>query len=231
MYLYSIACADQATVFPWFYPGSGTTEGCNASLISDIRATTADPTQLSYNASASTSTTGLPNSGTLTVHSTPSDVSFHSSKETLLEPSITQPHIINVGLPARLGPKYWRRIMTADILPRIAAFSPSLILISAGFDAHHKDEINCGYLSLREEDYEWITQQLMKIAVSCNSKVVSVLEGGYKIQGRIVSAFGRSVAAHVRALTNTTQAAWNTKAELVCRYAHIWCCDVVVLWG
>ena len=34
----------------------------------------------------------------------------------------------------------------------------------------------------------------------CHGRVVSALEGGYRIQGKIVSAFSRSVAAHVRAL-------------------------------
>ena len=34
----------------------------------------------------------------------------------------------------------------------------------------------------------------------CEGRVVSALEGGYRIQGKIVSAFSRSVAAHVRAL-------------------------------
>ena len=34
----------------------------------------------------------------------------------------------------------------------------------------------------------------------CAGRVVSVLEGGYNLRGGIVSAFARSVAAHVRAL-------------------------------
>jgi acetoin utilization deacetylase AcuC-like enzyme len=73
------------------------------------------------------------------------------------------------------------------------------VLISAGFDAHRKDAINMGYLGLVEEDYEWVTRHLVRIANStCNGRVVSVLEGGYKIQGGLVSAFARSVAAHVR---------------------------------
>ncbi len=35
----------------------------------------------------------------------------------------------------------------------------------------------------------------------CEGRIVSALEGGYRIQGKIVSAFARSVAAHVRALS------------------------------
>lgn len=51
---------------------------------------------------------------------------------------------------------------------------------------------------LVEEDYEWITRLLVRLAnTHCSGRVVSVLEGGYKIQGGVVSAFARSVAAHV----------------------------------
>lgn len=138
-----------------------------------------------------------------------------SIPEPILESSITEPYLINVGMPYGIGPKIWRRILTLDVLPRLAAFKPDLILISAGFDGHHKDTINCGYLGLREEDYEWVTNQLVKIAnTTCQGRVVSVLEGGYRVQGRIVSAFGRSVAAHVRALAHPTGAKWDTVAEL-----------------
>jgi len=104
-----------------------------------------------------------------------------------------------------------------------------------------QDAINCGYLSLREEDYEWVTQQLLKIAnahcdgewvdggggwhvgatypgraaaSSCAGRLVSVLEGGYRIHGRTVSAFGRSVAAHVRTLASGYAGVWDTDAEI-----------------
>ena len=54
-----------------------------------------------------------------------------------------------------------------------------------------------------EDDYEWVTEQIIKIAnTCCNGRVISVLEGGYKIHGGIVSPFARSVASHVRALVD-----------------------------
>jgi acetoin utilization deacetylase AcuC-like enzyme/ankyrin repeat protein len=56
--------------------------------------------------------------------------------EPLLERDVAQPHVLNVAMNHGYGPKTWRRIMTADVLPRLAAFQPDLILISAGFDAH-----------------------------------------------------------------------------------------------
>jgi acetoin utilization deacetylase AcuC-like enzyme/ankyrin repeat protein len=134
--------------------------------------------------------------------------------EPLLEASITQPHVINVAMSHGHGPRVWRRIMTSDVLPRLAAFRPDLILISAGFDAHKSDTINCGYMRLSEEDYFWITRQLVKIAnLTANGRIVSVLEGGYKVQGRVVSPFAKSVAAHVRALSSGCMIKWDTKRE------------------
>ena len=91
------------------------------------------------------------------------------------------------------------------ILPRLVEFNPDLLLISAGFDAHKKDELNFGYVSLVEDDYEWVTAQLVKVANSCcEGRIVSVLEGGYSIKGRYLSAFARSAArARPRAHSST----------------------------
>jgi acetoin utilization deacetylase AcuC-like enzyme len=80
------------------------------------------------------------------------------------------------------------------ILPQIEAFSPDLILISAGFDAHRRDPL--ANLNLVEADYDWATRRLMEIARrKCGERVVSVLEGGYSLEG-----LARSTAAHVSAL-------------------------------
>ena len=84
--------------------------------------------------------------------------------------------------------------METAILPRITAFQPNLIIISAGFDAHRRDPL--ANLNLLEEDYGWATAKLMDIAdASAKGRVVSLLEGGYDLQG-----LSRSVAAHVIAL-------------------------------
>lgn len=89
------------------------------------------------------------------------------------------------------------------ILPYLRDFDPDIIFISAGFDAHKRDSMNYGYVGMVEDDYEWVTEQLVKIAnTCCNGRIVSVLEGGYKIHGGIVSPFARSVASHVRALVD-----------------------------
>ena len=102
---------------------------------------------------------------------------------------------------ARPRTRDWRRFWRDSILPALVDFNPDLIFVSAGFDGHKKDDLNLGYLGITEPDYEWLTRELVKVANSCcDGRIVSALEGGYRIQGRIVSAFGRSVAAHVRAL-------------------------------
>jgi hypothetical protein len=89
------------------------------------------------------------------------------------------------------------------IFPHLREFDPDIIFISAGFDAHRRDTMNYGYVGMVEDDYEWLTEQLVKIAnTCCNGRVVSVLEGGYKMHGGIISPFARSVASHVRALVD-----------------------------
>ena len=102
--------------------------------------------------------------------------------------------IVNAPLRAGDGGEAFREAMEIAILPRIEAFSADVVVISAGFDAHHRDVL--GNLNLIEADYAWVTQRLMEIARRrCGGRVVSVLEGGYHLDG-----LARSVAAHVLAL-------------------------------
>ena len=58
--------------------------------------------------------------------------------------------------------KAFREAFDIAILPRIEAFRPDLIVISAGFDAHRRDPL--GHLNLVEADYAWATRRLMAIA-------------------------------------------------------------------
>jgi hypothetical protein len=107
----------------------------------------------------------------------------------------------------------WRRVWRGKTLPAIAAFKPDLVLISAGFDAHAKDDIQGPVnLGVKEADYEWLTEELCKIAnTCCQGRVISVLEGGYRIQGGVVSAFGRSVASHLRAMFRENREGWSAE--------------------
>jgi len=69
-----------------------------------------------------------------------------------------------------------------------------MIFISAGFDAHREDDI--GQMALVEDDFAWITRQIMEVAtLHANGRIVSCLEGGYNL-----SALGRSVVAHLQVM-------------------------------
>ena len=57
----------------------------------------------------------------------------------------------------------WRRAWRDKILPAVVAFRPDLIFISAGFDAHKKDELNLRFVGLLERDYEWVTEQIVQV--------------------------------------------------------------------
>lgn len=101
---------------------------------------------------------------------------------------------VNVPLPARAGGDMVRHIVTERWLPALHAHRPQMLFISAGFDAHREDDL--GQMGLVEDDYAWLTQQIMDIARQyANGRIVSCLEGGYNL-----SALGRSVVAHVKAL-------------------------------
>lgn len=102
--------------------------------------------------------------------------------------------IVNAPLAAGDGGEEFREAMDIAILPRLEAFSPDLVLISAGFDAHVRDPL--GGLRLVEADFAWATSKLMDLADRhCGGRVVSLLEGGYDLEG-----LARSVAAHLMIL-------------------------------
>jgi acetoin utilization deacetylase AcuC-like enzyme len=102
--------------------------------------------------------------------------------------------IVNAPLRAGDGGDQFREAFETVILPRLREFKPDLVVISAGFDAHTRDPL--ANLNLVEADFTWVTQKLMEIAdASAKGRVVSLLEGGYDLQG-----LSRSVAAHVAAL-------------------------------
>jgi acetoin utilization deacetylase AcuC-like enzyme len=105
-------------------------------------------------------------------------------------------NMVNVPLPASTRGDVVRSTVEEQWLPRLRDFEPQLIIISAGFDAHREDDL--GQMGLVEDDYAWITRQLKVIANQYSQgRIVSCLEGGYNL-----SALGRSVVAHVKALAD-----------------------------
>ena len=102
--------------------------------------------------------------------------------------------IVNAPLSAGDGGDAFREAFETVILPRLREFKPDILIISAGFDAHTRDPL--ANLNLVEADFSWVTKKLMEIAdTTAKGRVVSLLEGGYDLQG-----LSRSVAAHVSAL-------------------------------
>jgi acetoin utilization deacetylase AcuC-like enzyme len=103
-------------------------------------------------------------------------------------------NIVNLPLRPGQGSEAFRGAWADTILPELERFSPGLIVISAGFDAHKLDPL--AQLRLETADYAWITGEILAIAErQCGGRLVSVLEGGYDL-----GALAASAAAHVRVL-------------------------------
>ena len=103
-------------------------------------------------------------------------------------------NIVNAPLSPESGSDLFREAFRARVLPALDNFAPDLVIISAGFDAHHRDPL--AQINLTEEDFDWATGQLMdRAARHASNRIVSLLEGGYDLQG-----LSFSVAAHVKRL-------------------------------
>jgi acetoin utilization deacetylase AcuC-like enzyme len=99
-----------------------------------------------------------------------------------------------LNLPMRAGTRgeAVRLAYEEAVFPRLVAFRPELILVSAGFDSHIADPV--GGMALTESDFAWLGRRLCDIAAACcEGRMVAVLEGGYDLE-----ALADSVAAFVR---------------------------------
>lgn len=105
-------------------------------------------------------------------------------------------NLVNLPVPAYTKGPQIRELIESTWIPRLEAFEPELIFISAGFDAHREDDM--GQLGLVEQDYAWMTHRLKDVARRhAQGRIVSCLEGGYAL-----SALSRSVEAHLRVLAD-----------------------------
>jgi acetoin utilization deacetylase AcuC-like enzyme len=96
-------------------------------------------------------------------------------------------NIVNAPLSPNDGSDHFREAFKSRVLPRVADFRPDLIIISAGFDAHHRDPL--AQINLVADDFDWATARLMELSEkSANHRVVSLLEGGYDLEGLAESA-------------------------------------------
>jgi len=106
------------------------------------------------------------------------------------------PNMVNVPVPAYTRGMDIREIIEMMWMPRLEAFKPEMIFVSAGFDGHREDDM--GQLGLTEQDYTWITQRVKDVARRYSKgRIVSCLEGGY-----MMGPLARSVEAHLRVLAD-----------------------------
>jgi acetoin utilization deacetylase AcuC-like enzyme len=83
-----------------------------------------------------------------------------------------------------------------DLLTVMNGFRPELILISAGFDSRIGDPL--GQFRLVDEDFASLTETVLDLAKEyAEGKVVSVLEGGYDLNG-----LGKASVSHAQKLLN-----------------------------
>ena len=107
---------------------------------------------------------------------------------------IESEHLVTIPLPAGTDSLAFHDAVESHWLPKLEAFQPELIFISAGFDAHIEDDM--AGLRLLDQDFSWVTSEVKNIADKYSKgRIVSTLEGGYALP-----ALARSVAAHINAL-------------------------------
>ena len=105
-------------------------------------------------------------------------------------------YTINVPLPAGSGDDVYLSVFEEKLKPAALAFSPDFVLISAGFDAHENDLL--GSMKVTSQGFAQLTHIVKEIAQNCcEGRLVSVLEGGYHLEG-----LADSVQAHIRVLIN-----------------------------
>jgi acetoin utilization deacetylase AcuC-like enzyme len=105
-----------------------------------------------------------------------------------------QDNILNVPLAPGSDGRAFRTEFEGRVLPRLDAFRPELVLVSAGFDAHAADPL--AGLNFATGDFTWVTERLCDVADShAGGRLVSTLEGGYDLQ-----TLAACTAAHVRVL-------------------------------
>ena len=85
---------------------------------------------------------------------------------------------------------HWDRLL----LPAVDRFRPEFVIVSAGFDSRRDDLLGC--FDLTDDVFRRMTRTAMDIADShCDGKLVSLLEGGYNVDGS-----ARAAAAHLGTL-------------------------------
>jgi acetoin utilization deacetylase AcuC-like enzyme/formylglycine-generating enzyme required for sulfatase activity len=105
-------------------------------------------------------------------------------------------YTINVEMTAGNGDIDYKKVFESILKPKAMEFDPDFVLVSAGFDAHKDDPL--GGMNITANGYAEMTKIVKDIAKKCcDGRLVSVLEGGYSLEG-----LAESVDAHVSVLMN-----------------------------
>ncbi len=89
---------------------------------------------------------------------------------------------LNLSLPGGCGDAEYALLLDRVIAPKLRAFRPQLILVSAGYDAHHADPIDGSLMRLSCAGYAVLMTGLRDLASElCEGRIVAALEGGYDL--------------------------------------------------
>jgi len=139
--------------------------------------------------------------GTEEIVSGNEEILFVSSHQAPLFPGTGDPdksaagNVHNATLSPGATSDAFRDVWLSHLLPRLDAFRPQLVLVSAGFDGHAADPL--AQLRLKDDDYFWIGQELRRVADQyAGGRMVASLEGGYDMNAleRSVQAFADALA-------------------------------------
>nr|CAD6422742.1 acetoin utilization protein [Rhizobium sp. Q54] len=99
----------------------------------------------------------------------------------------TKGNIVNAPLEKDSASEHFREAFRTRVLTALENFRPDFLIISAGFDAHHRDPL--AQINLVGDDFDWATGRLMEIAGKyADNRLISLLEGGYDLEGLAESA-------------------------------------------
>ena len=89
---------------------------------------------------------------------------------------------LNLSLPGGCGDAEYALVYEQIIAPKLRAFRPQLMLVSAGYDAHHADPIDGAQMRLSCVGYAALIAALRDLAAElCEGRIVVALEGGYDL--------------------------------------------------
>jgi acetoin utilization deacetylase AcuC-like enzyme len=89
---------------------------------------------------------------------------------------------LNLSLPDGCGDAEYALLYDQVITPKLRGFRPQLLVVSAGYDAHHADPIDGSLMRLSCSGYAALIAALRDTAAElCDGRIVVALEGGYDL--------------------------------------------------